>query len=120
MGELFKEEENMIFSMLFAFCTSRSHNLEENKKNLAENQKKIGFRSTCGTGFLQVCIFMYKVNPVFKFIQPNFTLESANTGKSDYHANGRTKNNNFQKSSPVDCLGVRAVLGKVNQKFTFL
>ena len=32
---------NMIFSMLFVFCTCRAHNLAENKTNLGVNQKKI-------------------------------------------------------------------------------
>ena len=75
---------------------------------MAEILKKIGFWNIHGTGFLQVCIFMFKVNPVFKFIQPKFTLESANTSKSDYRANGRTKKQQFSEkftSGLLSCEG---------------
>ena len=40
--------------MLFVFCKCKALNLVENKKNLAENQKLVGFRRTHGTGILQI------------------------------------------------------------------
>ena len=47
-----------VIFMLFVFFTCRAHNLAENKTNLVENLKNVGFRRTHGTRFLQVWNFI--------------------------------------------------------------